>query len=81
MATATLTSKGQITLPKTIRDRLQVDTGDQVDFVVNERGDIVVRAVSLDIAELKGLLKRRRRQGVSVGKMNAAILRQHSRKR
>jgi len=81
MATATLTSKGQITLPKTIRDRLQVDTGDQVDFVVNERGDIVVRAVSLDIAELKGLLKRRRRQGVSVEKMNAAILRQHSRKR
>jgi len=81
MATATLTSKGQITLPKTIRDRLQVDTGDQVDFVVNERGDIVVRAVSLDIAELKGLLKRRRRQGVSVKKMNAAILRQHSRKR
>jgi len=81
MPTATLTSKGQITLPKTIRDRLQVDTGDQVDFVVNERGDIVVRAVSLDIAELKGLLKRGRRQGVSVEKMNAAILRQHSRKR
>ena len=81
MATATLTSKGQITLPKTVRDRLQVDTGDQVDFVVNERGDIVVRAVSLDIAELKGLLNRRRRQGVSVEKMNAAILRQHSRKR
>lgn len=80
MATSTLTSKGQITLPKTIRDRLQVDTGDQVDFVVNERGDIVVRAVSLDIAELKGLLKRRR-QGVSVEKMNAAILRRHSRKR
>src|SRR5207247_10794496 len=63
MATATLTSKGQITLPKTIRDRLRVDTGDQVDFVVNERGDVVVLAVSLDIAELKGLLKRQRRHG------------------
>jgi AbrB family looped-hinge helix DNA binding protein len=81
MATATLTSKGQITLPKTVRDRLQVDTGDQVDFVVNERGDVVVRAVSLDIAELKGLLKRRRGHGVSVEKMNAAILQRHSRKR
>jgi antitoxin PrlF len=81
MATATLTSKGQITLPKTVRDRLHVDTGDHVDFVVNERGDIVVRAVSLDIAELKGLLKRRRGHGVSVEKMSAAILRRHSRKR
>lgn len=81
MATATLTSKGQITLPKAIRERLRVDNGDQVDFVVNERGDIVVRAVSLDIGELKGLLKRRRRHGLSVETMNAAILRRHSRKR
>lgn len=81
MPTATLTSKGQITLPKTIRDRLRVDTGDQIDFVVNERGDIVVRPVSLDIIELKGLLKRPRRHGVTVEKMNAAILRRHSRKR
>jgi AbrB family looped-hinge helix DNA binding protein len=81
MPIATLTSKGQITLPKTIRDRLRVDTGDQIDFVVNERGDIVVRPVSLDIIELKGLLKRPRHHGVTVEKMNAAILRRHSRKR
>ena len=81
MATATVTSKGQITLPKTIRDRLRVDNGDQVDFIVNERGDIIVRAVSLDIAELKGLLKRRRRHSVSVERMNAAIVGRHSRKR
>jgi antitoxin PrlF len=81
MPTSTLTSKGQITLPKTIRDRLGVETGDQIDFVANERGDVVVRAVSLDVAALKGLLKRRRRQGVSVEKMNAAILQRHSRKR
>ena len=81
MATATLTSKGQITLPKAVRDRLHVDVGDQVDFVVNDRGDVVVRAANLDVTELKGLLKRRRTRPVTVEQMNAAILRVHGRKR
>ncbi len=81
MATATLTSKGQITLPKAVRDRLHVDVGDQVDFVVNDRGDVVVRAANLDVTELKGLLKRRRTRPVAVEQMNAAILRAHGRKR
>lgn len=81
MPTATVTSKGQITLPKAVRDLLRVDTGDQVDFVVNERGDIVVRPVSLDVTELRGLLKRSRRRAVSVQAMDSAILRQHARKR
>jgi antitoxin PrlF len=81
MPTATVTSKGQITLPKAVRELLRVDTGDQVDFLVNERGDVVVRPVSLDITELRGLLKRPHKRSVSVEAMNAAILRQHSRKR
>lgn len=39
----TLTSKGQITLPKPLRDRLGLKTGAQVDFVVNDRGEIVLK--------------------------------------
>lgn len=81
MATATLSSKGQITLPKVVRERLRVDTGDQVDFVLNDRGDVVVRAATLDISELKGLLKRSRARPVTIEDMNAAIARAHSRKR
>lgn len=81
MPTATLTSKGQITLPKVVRELLQVDAGDQVDFVVNDRGDVMVRSVSLDITEIKGILRRPGRRGVSVEAMNAAILRHHARKR
>ena len=80
MPTSTLTSKGQITLPKAIRDHLGVETGDEIDFVANEHGDVVVRAVTIEIADLKGLLKRKRRRGVTVEKMHAAILRQHARK-
>lgn len=81
MATATLTSKGQITLPKAVRERLRVDSGDQVDFVVNDRGDVVVRAATLDVSELKGLLKRSRARPVTIEEMNAAITRAHTRKR
>ena len=80
MATATVTSKGQITLPKAVRERLRVDTGDRVDFVINEQGDVVLRPFGSDIRELRGLLNRGRKRPVSVEAMNKAILREHSRK-
>jgi AbrB family looped-hinge helix DNA binding protein len=80
MASATVTSKGQITIPKSVREILRVSAGDQVDFVVTERGDVLVRGVGLDVRELKGMLKRPGRRAVSVEEMNAAILRRHSRK-
>lgn len=81
MPTATVTSKGQVTIPKAVREILRVDTGDQVDFVLTERGDVIVRGVSLDVRELKGLLKRPRRRAVSVEEMNATIQRRHASKR
>jgi AbrB family looped-hinge helix DNA binding protein len=81
MPTATVTSKGQVTIPKAVRDLLRIDTGDQIDFVVTDRGDVLVRGVTVDVRELRGLLKRPRRQGVTVEEMNNAILRRHARKR
>lgn len=80
MPTATVTSKGRVTIPKTVREILRVDAGDQVDFVLNERGDVIVRGVGLDVRELKGLLKRPGRRAVSVVGMNAAILRRNAKK-
>ena len=81
MPTATMTSKGQVTIPKTVRELLRVDAGDQIDFVITDRGDVVVRGVSIDVRELKGLLRRPRRRGVTVEEMNKAVLRQHAGKR
>ena len=81
MPSATLTSKGQITLPKRVRELLQLKAGDQVDFVVGESRQVTLRAASLDVAELRGLLRRRGRRPVSVAAMDAAIRREHSRKR
>ncbi len=81
MPTATVTSKGQITIPKEVRELLRVDAGDQVDFVINDRGDVVVRSANADVRELRGMLKRPRRRPVTVERMNAAILREHAGKR
>jgi len=38
-----LTTKGQVTIPKRVRDALGLKAGDQVDFVLDDRGEVVVR--------------------------------------
>lgn len=40
--TTTMTVKGQVTIPKKVRDALQLSPGDGVDFTVNGDGDVVV---------------------------------------
>lgn len=74
MSAATITSKGQITLPKPIRDRLRVKAGDRVAFREREDGSIVVEAETIDLLELRGSIQPRVR-GVSVADMSAAIRR------
>ena len=43
MPVATVTSKGQITVPKAIRERLDIHEGDKIEFTPDEEGRIVVR--------------------------------------
>jgi AbrB family looped-hinge helix DNA binding protein len=71
MTTAKITSKGQITLPKQIRDLLGVHPGDQVVFRTTEAG-IVVEANTIDLLSLKGILKPKVR-GVTIDGMKHAI--------
>jgi AbrB family looped-hinge helix DNA binding protein len=56
MATATVTSKGQITLPKTVREGLGVDAGDKVEFIETEPGVFKVMAATRDVRDLKGVI-------------------------
>lgn len=74
MATATITSKGQITLPKQIRERLGVKTGDRIAFRERSDGSIMVEADTVDLLDLFGMLKPRRR-GITLKDMEAAIRR------
>lgn len=52
----TLTSKGRITVPKAIRDRLHLRPGDQVEFSVREDGRIEFLAATVPVASLNGFL-------------------------
>ena len=73
MPTSTMSSKGQTVIPKAIRDRLGLQPGDAVDFVVQEDGDVVLRPALDDVRHLKGLLHRPGRAPVGVQEMDRAI--------
>ncbi|MEQ1930502.1 MAG: AbrB/MazE/SpoVT family DNA-binding domain-containing protein [Parvularculaceae bacterium] len=72
MTAATLTSKGQLTLPKIVRDALRVGPGDRVDFVRMEDGNFAVMPATHSIKSLKGLIPKPKRP-VSLDDMDKAI--------
>lgn len=55
---ATLTSKGQVTLPKEIRDALKLDSGAKLDFSLQADGTVNVRPLKNSVSSLFGILKR-----------------------
>jgi antitoxin PrlF len=73
MAAATLTSKGQTTIPKEIRDFLGIGPGDKLDFVVESDGRVILRPATLDVRQLRGMLKRSGRKAVTMAEMDKAI--------
>jgi antitoxin PrlF len=75
MPSAAVTSKGQVTIPKSIRRLLKVEAGDRLDFVVEQAGRVVLRVGSAEVSSLKGLLHRPGREAVTLEEMQAAILR------
>jgi antitoxin PrlF len=74
MAKATLTSKGQITIPKEIRDHLGLSAGDRLDFQIADSGAVLVEPETVDMRSLRSLLKPRGRK-VSLAEMDRAIRR------
>lgn len=56
---ATLTTKGQITLPKLLRDALHLKSGDKIIFEEKMDGSFALRPKTMDVSELKGMLSYR----------------------
>ena len=71
MATATLTSKGQVTIPADVRQRLGLEAGDRIEFVEMDGGYAIKPAID-DVRSLKGLL-RKPAKPVSIEDMNDTI--------
>lgn len=76
MPTSTMSSKGQTVIPKAIRERLGLQPGDAVDFVVQDDGDVVLRPALEDVRRLKGVLRRAGRAPITVQEMDR-VIREH----
>ena len=61
MATV-ITSKGQVTIPKPVRDQLKLHSGDRVEFVVEKDGTARLVPLTTSVKELKGLVPRPERK-------------------
>ena len=67
---ATLTSKGQTTIPKQIRDELGMKPGDRMTFTLMPDSTVVMRVKSKRINDLAGALYKKGRKPVPVDQLS-----------
>lgn len=74
MSESTISSKGQVTIPKAIRMRMHLKVGDRLRFVVEADGSIRLAAATRDVSTLRDILPRPKRRA-SVDDMQSVIRR------
>ncbi|HXU45801.1 MAG TPA: type II toxin-antitoxin system PrlF family antitoxin [Thermoanaerobaculia bacterium] len=78
MATATITRRGQITLPRSVREHLRVAEGDRLDFVIRENGSVILVPIGGSLRRLSGLLARSGSRPASIEELHDSIAAFHS---
>ena len=73
MVQARLTVKGQVTIPKKIREYLQIDVGSKIDFLIDENGEVKVIPLNVPVEYLSGILHRPGSKAASLEDMEHAI--------
>lgn len=66
----TLTSKGQVTVPREVRERLGLKAGDKLTFTLLSDGTVIMRAKTRRLADLAGMLTRADQPTVAIEDMN-----------
>ncbi len=73
MSIATVTSKGQITIPVDVRNSLKLEAGDRVNFFLEDKsGQVVFFPITKDVTSLKGIISKPETP-VSIEDMNDAV--------
>ena len=67
---ATLTSKGQTTIPKAIRESLGMQAGDRLTFTLMPDGTVVMRVKNKSITQLAGMLYKKGRKPVPIEQLS-----------
>jgi len=62
-----------MTVPKEIREALKIQTGDQVEFILQAPGCVLLRPATVSVKQLKGMLARPGQRALSVEEMNEVI--------
>jgi len=75
MATATVTTKGQITIPKAVRDSLRLRSGDRVEFVLQGESEATMRPITRSVDEVFGRLHNPTQPHRTVEEMEEAVVR------
>ena len=78
MATALMSTRGRITIPKNVRAALKLRPGSKIDFVVEPGGRVIFQPLRSDFKIPKGMLKSKLRRRTTVEEMNEAIARGYS---
>ncbi len=73
MVTATLTTKGQITIPKAVRDSLRLHSGDRVEFIVHGGSEATLKPVTKSVDEVFGKLHSPSQPPRTVEQMKEAV--------
>ena len=76
MLTSTLTTKGQVTIPKKIRDMLGIQTNDRIVFTPLEPGKVLLTTETTPVKTLFGLLRHRKpKQAITTEAMKETVRR------
>ena len=67
---ATLTSKGQTTIPKEIRDGLGMKPGDRITFTLMPDGTVIMRVKRTSVMKLAGVLHKKGRKPVAIEQLS-----------
>lgn len=73
MAVATLTTKGQVTIPREIRESLKLHTGDKIEIIVTENREAIIRPISKKVDDIFCKLHRPGRKAVTIEEIDDAI--------
>lgn len=73
MPLTTLTSKGQVTIPKVVRESLCLQAGDKIEFIITESNEVILRPITKTVDEIFGKLSKPGRKAVSIKQMDSAI--------
>jgi antitoxin PrlF len=67
---ATLTSKGQTTIPREIRDSLGLQPGDRMTFTLMPDGTVIMRAKTRSVMDVAGVLRKKGRKRVVIARLS-----------